>query len=105
MPIYRAVEVDGLAYFVMAFVDGISLEEHLETRLVAHSDARDVVRDAETIRMLRDAALALDHAHAAGVVHRDVKPANILLERRTGRVLLTDFGIAHAVTGEHVSLT
>ena len=89
VPVYRAAEVDGLAYFVMAFVDGASFEEILA--------AHGALGAAEVVPIVRDAALALGHAHARGVVHRDVKPANILVERDTGRVLLTDFGIAHAI--------
>lgn len=93
VPIYRAAEIEGLPYFVMAYIEGFSLEERLGPGGVL--GARD------GIPMLREAALALGHAHAAGVVHRDVKPANMLIERRTGRVLLTDFGIAHAATSDH----
>jgi serine/threonine protein kinase len=61
-------------------------------------NGRLAARDAWAIA--RDVAEALDFAHCAGVVHRDVKPDNILLDKTTGRALLTDFGIAKALSGD-----
>ena len=96
VPIHAVDERDGLAYVVMAFVDGESLEE----RLVR--DPRPPL--AEVRRILEDIADALAYAHSRGIVHRDVTPANIMLEAGTGRPLLTDFGIARAAA-EHPRLT
>lgn len=75
-----------LVYIVMKYVHGESLAERMrrDKRLPA----------AEVQRILRDLALALDSAHRDGVVHRDLKAENILLERGTGRAMLTDFGVA-----------
>ena len=91
VPIYSVDERDGLVFFVMAFVEG----ENLAVRL--HSQGR---LDAdETRRILKEVAEALAYAHERGVVHRDIKPDNILLcTDDDSRVMVTDFGIARAVT-------
>ncbi|MGI8818638.1 MAG: protein kinase domain-containing protein, partial [Gemmatimonadales bacterium] len=89
IPIYRVESEAGLVYFVMKYVTGRSLEELLEKGPLPIDLAR---------RVLREAALALGHAHQRGIVHRDVKPANIMLET-DGRVVLTDFGISKALEG------
>jgi serine/threonine-protein kinase len=89
IPIYRVENEAGLVYFVMKYVTGHSLDQLLEQGPVPFDVAR---------RILREAALALGHAHQRGIVHRDVKPANIMMEA-DGRVVLTDFGISKAVEG------
>ncbi|HEV8177845.1 MAG TPA: protein kinase [Gemmatimonadales bacterium] len=89
IPIYRVESEAGLVYFVMKYVAGQSLEQLLEQGPLSIDLAR---------RVLREAALALGHAHQRRIVHRDVKPANIMLEA-DGRVILTDFGISKAVQG------
>jgi hypothetical protein len=86
VPIHLVEEREGLVYFVMSHVDGETLAQR-----VRRAGALPV---AETRRVLLEVAEALGYAHGHGVVHRDVKPANILLERSTGRALVTDFGIA-----------
>jgi serine/threonine protein kinase len=86
IPIYRVESEAGLNYFVMKFVNGPSLEQVLEGGPLPVPKAR---------RVLKEAALALGHAHQRKIVHRDVKPANIMLEA-DGRVVLTDFGISKA---------
>jgi serine/threonine-protein kinase len=88
VPVYSAGEVEGIAYFVMEYVPGESLRDLLvrERR----------VPGAHAERVLVEIALALDHAHAQGLVHRDVKPENILLDAESGRAMLTDFGVARA---------
>ena len=92
VPIYTVGEADGLVYFVMALVDGESLAQRLLR------DVRLPADDTQTI--LVAVADALGYAHAQGVVHRDVKPDNIMLDRVTGRALVTDFGIARAAAGD-----
>jgi hypothetical protein len=97
VPLYAFGEVDGLVYFIMAYVQGESLAARLERegRLPAE----------EVRRIVADLAEALDYAHRKGVVHRDVKPENILLEDETGRAVLADFGIAKGLGGSGVTGT
>ncbi len=86
VPVYRADEIDGHAFFVMAFVEGESLADRIRDR--------GKLAAAEVAHVLREVSWALAYAHARGVIHRDVKPENILIEKGTGRALVTDFGIA-----------
>ncbi|MBX3175686.1 MAG: serine/threonine protein kinase [Gemmatimonadaceae bacterium] len=88
IPIHAVGEAADFVYFVMAFVDGVTLAERVRTR--------GPLPATEGARVWREAAWALAYAHAQGLVHRDVKPDNILLENATGRVLVADFGIAAA---------
>jgi serine/threonine protein kinase len=92
VPIYSVDERDGLVYFVM----GLVLGQSVGTKVAAEGPLP--VERAE--RVLREVADALAYAHSRGVVHRDVKPDNILLDRDTGRALVSDFGIARASEGE-----
>ena len=95
VPIYSVDEMENLVFFVMAFVDGknLALQLHEKGRLGI----------GETRRVMREVADALAFAHARGVVHRDVKPDNVLLEKESGRAMVTDFGIARAVSDSNDS--
>src|SRR5688500_14718500 len=97
VPIHRADEIDGQVFFVMGYVDGDSIAQHIQ--------ARGRPPFAETVAQLRDVALALGYAHARGVIHRDVKAENILIERATGRAVVTDFGIARLAESKQLTAT
>ena len=88
VPILKAGEVDGLPYFVMPYVDGESIDIRLRR------DGKFGVR--ETLGIMKDAARALAFAHERGVVHRDIKPGNVLLA--AGSATVTDFGVAKALS-------
>ncbi len=80
---------------------------HVVMPYVAGPNLRDLLTDgplasARTVHIVREVASALDFAHAAGVLHLDVKPSNVLVDEETGRVLLCDFGIAAPVLGRRV---
>jgi serine/threonine protein kinase len=92
VPIYTVDERGGVVYFVMALIEGESLAARL---------ARPPRLSIEAIRrVLAEVGDALDYAHACGVVHRDIKPDNILLDKSSGRAVVTDFGIARAAAGD-----
>jgi hypothetical protein len=91
VPLFTFGEAGGLIYYVMGYVEGESLQQRLD-----RAGKLDATR---ATRILEQLANALDYAHAQGIVHRDVKPDNILLERGTGDAKLTDFGIAKRAAG------
>jgi eukaryotic-like serine/threonine-protein kinase len=90
VPIYTVEERDNLVYFVMAYIKG----DNLGQRLQQHGPIAPV----EVRRILREVADALSYAHNRNVIHRDIKPDNIIIDEETGRAMVTDFGIARALT-------
>jgi serine/threonine-protein kinase len=95
VPIYSVEEVDGLHFFVMKYVPGSDLSAEIDAGAVPVDRAR---------RILVEAARALAHAHDRGVIHRDVKPSNIMLDPE-GRVIVADFGIAKATAATDQQVT
>ena len=90
VPIYNVEERDNLVFFIMAFIAG----DNLATRL----QKVGALDPGEVRKILREVADALAFAHKRKVVHRDIKPDNILLDADSGRAMVTDFGIARALT-------
>ncbi len=92
IPIYEASEIDGHYIIAMRFVDGVDLREVLHTRGPLPLE--------RAIEVLTQVAGALDAAHAQGLVHRDVKPGNILVVGGSEHCYLTDFGLTKAITSD-----
>ncbi len=88
VPVYDSGEVDGMLFFVMPHVEGESLRERL--------DRDKQLPLPEALNIVRETADALGYAHAQAVLHRDIKPGNILLSR--GHAIVMDFGIARAIS-------
>jgi serine/threonine-protein kinase len=95
--IYDAGEVDGTLFLAMRYVNGPSLQTLLR--------ARGTISVEEALRLVEQIGGALDAAHAAGLVHRDVKPANILLSERGDQTYLCDFGLAKQASSRGVTQT
>ena len=87
--VYYAGEEDGLFFFAMEYVDGLDLDSLLAEYVVAE----ELMPHDDVLRIAQAVASALDYAHTKGVIHRDVKPANVIVANG-GRVVLTDFGLA-----------
>lgn len=97
IPIHSVEQIDEFVFFVMAYVDGETLAERVQKR--------GPLSASDSIRLLREVAWALGYAHSQGLVHRDVKPDNILIESATGRALVADFGIAAAIGSDATTTT
>ncbi|HYW49573.1 MAG TPA: serine/threonine-protein kinase [Gemmatimonadaceae bacterium] len=97
VPVHAVEESDDLVAFAMGYVEGESLGERV--RRLGPLGTRDLVR------LLQDVGYALAYAHGRGVVHRDIKPDNVMIERATGRAQLMDFGIARAISNAPAAST
>ena len=87
--LYRYGETEGLLYMAMQYIQGANLGDVL----TSYRADKEFIEPADAQRIIREVCLALDYAHSHGVIHRDVKPANIILDQQ-GRAILTDFGLA-----------
>lgn len=92
--VYDVGEDQGLYYIVMELVEGISLKEYIQKK--GHLSAK------ETIAIATQVCLGIDVAHTKGIVHRDIKPQNIIISKE-GKVKVTDFGIAKATSSNTIS--
>lgn len=87
--LYRYGEVQGLLYMAMEFIHGVDMQYVLNSYL----QEGITIEPWEASRIIREVCQALDYAHSCGIIHRDVKPSNIMLDRQ-GRAVLADFGLA-----------
>jgi serine/threonine-protein kinase len=100
VPVHAIEERDDILAYAMGFVEGESVAERVQRA--------GPLTVREIVRLLQDVGYALAYAHGRGVVHRDIKPDNIMLERATGRALLMDFGISrvmHSASAPSAGLT
>lgn len=97
VPVYRADEIAGEVFFVMGYVDGESLSSRIQRA--------GPISPRELLPILRDVSDALGYAHTRGVIHRDVKAENILIDGATQRAMVTDFGIARVAATAPMTAT
>jgi serine/threonine protein kinase len=100
VPVYDVDEQNGMVYIAMKLLSGYSLQDMLQQR--------GTLSPTELLAVLEPVASALDYAHDRGVVHRDIKPGNILIEQDSSgrpRVMLADFGIAKVVDSPGLTTT
>jgi hypothetical protein len=95
--VFETGSADGHYYMAMQFVDGQTLTDYLR-------QSKSILPTNEIIGLIRQVAGALDYAHGLGFLHRDIKPGNILLDKK-GNALLTDFGVAKVIDDEMTAYT
>lgn len=100
IPVYEVGETDDFLFFTMQLVQGHSLSGAIDRVRKSILPSRRFIPLEEALRVIVPVLDALDYAHRQGIVHRDIKPDNILIEKHTQRPLVTDFGVARILRGE-----
>jgi serine/threonine protein kinase len=103
VPIYEVGETEDLLFFTMQLVKGLSLQHHIGLRRKHLLPSRRIAPVQESVKIIMSCLDALGYAHDQGIIHRDMKPANVLIEQHTGRPLITDFGVARISRGSEIS--
>jgi len=104
VPIYEIGETDEFLFFTMQLVKGDSLSLIIEKAQSHFLPSRRILPIKETILTISQILNALDYAHKEEIIHRDIKPDNILIEQHTQRPLISDFGLAKALRGDNFDL-
>jgi serine/threonine-protein kinase len=102
IPIYEVGDTDEFLYFTMQLVQGEALSDALDRVRKHFVASRRMLPLKEAIRIMIQVLDGLDYAHREDIVHRDIKPDNILMEKHSQRPLISDFGVARFVRGENV---
>ncbi|MBN2468705.1 MAG: serine/threonine protein kinase [Deltaproteobacteria bacterium] len=102
IPIYEVGETDEFLFFTMQLVQGEALSDILQRTRKHFLPSRRTLPLMQTITIISQILDALDYAHRQGVIHQDIKPGNILIERNTGRTFISDFGLAKVLRGEEI---
>jgi serine/threonine-protein kinase len=103
VPIYEVGETEDLLFFTMQLVKGLSLQHHIGLRRKHLLPSRRIAPVQESVKIIMSCLDGLGYAHDQGIIHRDMKPANVLIEQHTGRPMVTDFGVARISRGSEIS--
>jgi serine/threonine-protein kinase len=100
IPVYEVGETDDFLFITMQLVQGNTLAQYMQFAQKNPIPSRRVLPLPASLRVMIQMLDALDYAHSQGIVHRDIKPGNIMIEKHSRRPLVTDFGIVHVLNSD-----